>query len=42
MFDLNGSFALMGEQEPAALALARVRESLAAARSSDGTVLPAA
>jgi AcrR family transcriptional regulator len=28
MFDVNGSFALMGETEPEALALARVRESL--------------
>lgn len=28
-FDLNGSFALMGERDPAGLALARVRESLA-------------
>lgn len=32
MFDLNGSFALMGEAEPIALALARVRESLCAAQ----------
>lgn len=31
VFDLNGSFALMGENEPIELALARVRESLAAA-----------
>lgn len=31
MFDINGSFALMGEREPVELALARVRESLAAA-----------
>lgn len=31
-FALNGSFALMGETEPLELALARVRESLAAAR----------
>jgi AcrR family transcriptional regulator len=30
-FALNGSFALMGESEPLGLALARVRESLAAA-----------
>ncbi|WP_245653737.1 TetR/AcrR family transcriptional regulator [Novosphingobium rosa] len=30
MFDVNGSFALMGETEPVALALARVRESLEA------------
>lgn len=28
MFDVNGSFALMGENDPMALALARVRESL--------------
>ncbi|AXB78642.1 TetR/AcrR family transcriptional regulator [Novosphingobium sp. P6W] len=34
MFDINGSFALMGEKEPMALALARVRESLSAARAS--------
>lgn len=34
MFDLNGSFALMGEHEPMALALSRVRESLAAAGAS--------
>ncbi len=27
-FDLNGSFALMGERDPAGLALSRVRESL--------------
>jgi AcrR family transcriptional regulator len=32
MFDINGSFALMGEREPVELALARVRESLAAAQ----------
>jgi len=32
-FALNGSFALMGETEPFELALARVRESLAAARA---------
>ena len=31
-FALNGSFALMGETEPLELALARVRESLAASR----------
>jgi AcrR family transcriptional regulator len=31
-FALNGSFALMGESEPLELALARVRESLKAAR----------
>lgn len=31
-FALNGSFALMGETDPVALALARVRESLAAAK----------
>ncbi len=30
-FDLSGSFALMGEKEPVEMALARVRESLAAA-----------
>jgi hypothetical protein len=30
-FALNGSFALMGETDPLELALARVRESLAAA-----------
>ncbi len=30
MFDLNGSFALMGEKHPMEVALARVRESLAA------------
>ena len=29
-FALNGTFALMGESEPLELALARVRESLAA------------
>ncbi len=34
MFDINGSFALMGEKAPMALALARVRESLSAARTS--------
>jgi len=34
MFDINGSFALMGEKEPMTLALARVRESLAAVRAS--------
>ncbi|WP_241126854.1 TetR/AcrR family transcriptional regulator [Novosphingobium terrae] len=33
MFDINGSFALMGEKEPEALALARVRESLAVIRA---------
>ena len=32
-FALNGSFALMGETNPLELALARVRESLAAAKS---------
>lgn len=31
MFDINGSFALMGEREPIELALARVNESLASA-----------
>lgn len=30
-YELNGSFALMGEREPVELALARVRESIAAA-----------
>jgi hypothetical protein len=34
VFDVNGSFALMGENEPVELALARVRESLAAAGAS--------
>ncbi|WP_236711335.1 TetR/AcrR family transcriptional regulator [Novosphingobium barchaimii] len=34
MFDINGSFALMGEKEPMAMALARVRESLTATRGS--------
>lgn len=34
MFDLNGSFALMGEKHPMEMALARVRESLAAAALS--------
>lgn len=33
MFELNGSFALMGESEGMALALARVRENLEAARA---------
>ena len=36
-FALNGSFALMGETEPLELALARVRESLAAAEASSAT-----
>ena len=31
-FELNGSFALMGENEPVELALARVHEAIAAAR----------
>lgn len=31
-YELNGSFALMGEQEPVELALDRVREAIAAAR----------
>ena len=31
-YELNGSFALMGEREPVELALARVREAIAAAR----------
>lgn len=31
-YELNGSFALMGEKEPVELALARVREAIAAAR----------
>ena len=31
-YELNGSFALMGEKEPVELALARVRESIAAVR----------
>ena len=31
-FELNGSFALMGEKEPVELALGRVREAIAAAR----------
>lgn len=30
-YELNGSFALMGEKDPVALALARVREAIAAA-----------
>ena len=30
-FELNGSFALMGVQDPVELALARVREAIAAA-----------
>jgi AcrR family transcriptional regulator len=34
-FALNGSFDLMGETDPVALALARVRESIAAARAQD-------
>jgi AcrR family transcriptional regulator len=32
VFDINGSFALMGEREPIEVALARVRESLAVAQ----------
>ena len=36
-FALNGTFALMGESEPLELALARVRESLAAAAQLDET-----
>ena len=35
-FALNGTFALMGEAAPVELALARVEESLAAARASAG------
>jgi AcrR family transcriptional regulator len=35
-FALNGTFALMGEAEPVELALARVEESLAAARGASG------
>ena len=31
-YELNGSFALMGEKDPAGLALGRVREAIAAAR----------
>ena len=31
-YELNGSFALMGEKDPVALALGRVREAIAAAR----------
>ena len=31
-FELNGTFALMGEQDPVALALGRVREAIDAAR----------
>jgi AcrR family transcriptional regulator len=31
-YELNGSFALMGEKEPVELALARVREAIAASR----------
>ena len=31
-YELNGSFALMGEKEPVELALGRVREAIAAAR----------
>ena len=31
-YELNGSFALMGEQEPVELALGRVREAIAAGR----------
>lgn len=39
LFDLTGSFALMGEQEPVELALARVRDTLAmAAGSGEGSV----
>lgn len=34
MFDVNGSFALMGEKQPVELALARVRETLAMAQAS--------
>lgn len=34
MFDVNGSFALLGEKDPVGMALARVRESLAAAQAS--------
>ncbi|KPH65918.1 MULTISPECIES: TetR/AcrR family transcriptional regulator [Novosphingobium] len=35
VFDINGSFALMGEREPVEMALARVRESLAAVQAED-------
>ena len=37
-FALNGTFALMGETDPLKLALARVRESLAAADQAAETV----
>jgi hypothetical protein len=33
-YALNGSFALMGENDPAGLALTRVRESIAAAKTA--------
>ena len=33
-YELNGSFALMGEKQPVAMALGRVREAIAAARSA--------
>ena len=39
-FALNGSFALMGETEPLELALARVRESLAAAEDNPLEAMP--
>jgi AcrR family transcriptional regulator len=39
LFALNGTFALMGEEHPLDMALARVRESIAAAQ---GTAAPAA
>ena len=39
LFALNGTFALMGEEHPLDVALARVRESIAAAQ---GTAAPAA
>jgi AcrR family transcriptional regulator len=39
-YALNGTFALMGEDDPVELALARVRESLAAAHRSDGVPTP--
>ncbi|MFA6112806.1 MAG: TetR/AcrR family transcriptional regulator [Sphingomonas sp.] len=39
-FALNGTFALLGEEQPQAAALARVREALAAARTATGTPSP--
>ena len=35
-YELNGSFALMGESDPVGMALARVRESLTAASTASG------